>query len=46
MAPTLAIAPATEEERDWVASLLANSEPWITLGASQEDCDRACHEAA
>ena len=40
-----AVLPATEDERDWVASLMARSEPWITLGATKQDCDRACHDA-
>lgn len=44
MAATVEIAPATEDERDWVAALLAGSEPWITLGATAEDCRRACHD--
>jgi len=45
MAPTVTIAPATEEERDWVAALLAGSEPWITLGATAEECRRSCRDA-
>lgn len=44
MSQSLAIAPATEEERDWAASLMARSEPWITLGASLEDCRQSCHD--
>ena len=44
VAPAVSIAPATEEERDWVSSLMAGSEPWITLGATRQDCDRACHD--
>lgn len=36
------IALATEEEREWAASLLARSEPWITLGATLEDCRASC----
>jgi GNAT superfamily N-acetyltransferase len=39
------ISPATEEERDWAASLLARSEPWITLGATAEECRSACHDS-
>jgi ribosomal protein S18 acetylase RimI-like enzyme len=45
MMPPAEIAPATEAERDWLASLLARSEPWITLGATEEDCWSACHDA-
>ena len=44
MAPTAGIAPATEAERDWLASLLARSEPWVTLGATEEDCRSTCHD--
>lgn len=38
------IAQATEEERDWAATLLAGSEPWITLGATLEQCRKACRD--
>jgi len=38
------IAPATEEERDWAAALMAGSEPWITLGATLDQCRKACHD--
>ena len=38
------IKPATEEEREWAAALLANSEPWITLGATLQGCRQACHD--
>jgi [ribosomal protein S18]-alanine N-acetyltransferase len=44
MAPPLVIALATKEERHWVASLMALSEPWITLGVSEEECRRACQD--
>jgi [ribosomal protein S18]-alanine N-acetyltransferase len=40
----LVIAPATEAERGWAASLMAGSEPWTTLGATEEDCRRLCHD--
>jgi ribosomal-protein-alanine N-acetyltransferase len=36
------IAPATDEDREWAAALLAGSEPWITLGATLEKCRAAC----
>jgi ribosomal protein S18 acetylase RimI-like enzyme len=45
MAPPAEIAPATEAERDWLASLLARSEPWLTLGATEEDCRSACRDS-
>lgn len=38
------IQTATEEEREWAAVLLANSEPWIALGQSLQQCRRACHD--
>ena len=38
------IAPATEEEREWAAALLAGSEPWTTLGATLEQCRQACRD--
>jgi ribosomal-protein-alanine N-acetyltransferase len=38
------IKPATEAEREWAAALLANSEPWITLGATLQACRHACHD--
>ena len=36
------ITPATEEEREWAARLMAGSEPWITLGREIEACRIAC----
>ena len=44
MTESAAIAPATEEEREWAALLMARSEPWITLGASLEDCRESCRD--
>ena len=38
------ILPATDDERNWAALLLATSEPWITLGISLEKCTRTCHD--
>ena len=35
---------ATEEERDWAAKLLSESDPWITLGINYERCSKACHD--
>jgi ribosomal protein S18 acetylase RimI-like enzyme len=37
------IDPATNEERDWAAKLMARSEPWITLKTTEEKCIQACH---
>jgi ribosomal-protein-alanine N-acetyltransferase len=38
------ILPATSDERNWAASLLATSEPWTTLGISLEKCISNCHD--
>jgi ribosomal-protein-alanine N-acetyltransferase len=40
----LKIVPAIDEEREWIACLLAGSEPWITLGISLERCREACRD--
>lgn len=32
LADDLEIAPATDDEREWAAALMARSEPWVTLG--------------
>ena len=42
MTEGVTIVLATEEEREWAASLMARSEPWITLGATLEDSLKAC----
>ena len=36
------IAQASDQERDWAASLFAGQEPWITLGSTLEQCRSAC----
>lgn len=36
------IGPATREERDWCAALMAGSEPWITLGRDLDQCHARC----
>ena len=38
------ISPASEEERDWAAGLLSESEPWITLGRTLKQCLKTCHD--
>jgi ribosomal-protein-alanine N-acetyltransferase len=38
------ILPATEEEEAWTATLLAGSEPWITLGTTPEQCKKVCSD--
>jgi ribosomal protein S18 acetylase RimI-like enzyme len=44
MSESVTIGPATEEEREWTASLMARSEPWITLGASLGGCRESCRD--
>ena len=41
-ASELAIEPASEDEREWAAALMARSEPWITLRRDLEQCRIAC----
>jgi ribosomal protein S18 acetylase RimI-like enzyme len=36
------IHPASEEEREWAARLMAGTEPWITLGRGLEACRASC----
>ncbi len=38
----ITVTPATIEERDWAAQLMAGSDPWITLRVSLEQCRKAC----
>jgi ribosomal-protein-alanine N-acetyltransferase len=38
----LEITPATPEEREWAAGLMASSDPWLTLGRGLEACRKAC----
>ncbi len=38
----LAIAAATDDDREWAARLMAASDPWITLGRGLEQCRAAC----
>jgi len=38
------ILPATEEEREWAAQLMAGSEPWITLAREVEERRAACRQ--
>lgn len=38
----IAIAPATEAEREWCARLMASTDPWLTLGRGFEDCLERC----
>jgi ribosomal-protein-alanine N-acetyltransferase len=38
----LTIEPASADEREWAAALMAHSEPWITLRRGLEQCRIAC----
>ena len=38
----LEIGPASDEEREWCARLMAGSDPWITLGRGLESCRESC----
>ena len=40
----LEITSATDEERDWAAELLAQSEPWITLRVTLDRCRQDCRD--
>jgi len=41
----ITIAEASPEEREWCAELMANSEPWTTLGRGLGTCRAACRHA-
>lgn len=36
------ITPASVEDREWAAALMAGTDPWITLGRGLEACQRVC----
>ena len=38
------IKPAKYPERQWAAGLLSESEPWLTLGISHQQCLKVCHD--
>jgi ribosomal-protein-alanine N-acetyltransferase len=38
----LVVAEATPAEREWAATVMAASDPWITLGRGLEQCRAAC----
>jgi ribosomal protein S18 acetylase RimI-like enzyme len=38
------ISPASEAERNWAATMLANTEPWVRLGVQQEQLLKTCHD--
>lgn len=40
------IAPATREDREWAADVMATSDPWLTLGRGLEDCRARCLDPA
>lgn len=41
---SVVINPATKEEREWCADLMAGSDPWKTLGRTIEVCRPICHD--
>jgi ribosomal protein S18 acetylase RimI-like enzyme len=41
--PAIDVEPATRDDREWAAALMAGSEPWITLGRTLESCRAVCH---
>ena len=43
VAPPLDVKPASYDDREWAAHLMAHSEPWITLGRTLEGCRSVCH---
>lgn len=42
----LQILPATDQERDTAAALMASSEPWTTLHVSLDTCRASTHDPA
>ena len=40
----LVIDQATIEEREWTAVILSNSQPWIKLGITFEQCLKTCND--
>lgn len=36
------IVPATPEDREWAAGVMASSDPWLTLGRGLEHCRTRC----
>jgi [ribosomal protein S18]-alanine N-acetyltransferase len=38
------VGAATDEDRQWAASLMASSEPWLTLGRGFDRCLQVCHD--
>jgi ribosomal protein S18 acetylase RimI-like enzyme len=43
-ADSLDISLARADERDWCATVMASTDPWITLGRGLEDCRRRCRD--
>jgi ribosomal protein S18 acetylase RimI-like enzyme len=37
------VEAANTEDREWAAGLMAQSEPWITLGRTLDGCRSVCH---
>jgi ribosomal protein S18 acetylase RimI-like enzyme len=45
-ADELSIEPATPDDREWAARVMAASDPWLTLGRGLEDCRARCLDPA
>jgi ribosomal protein S18 acetylase RimI-like enzyme len=41
----VAIGAADQSDREWAATVMAGSDPWITLGRNLESCRRVCLNA-
>jgi ribosomal-protein-alanine N-acetyltransferase len=42
----IVILPATSDERHWAARLLSTSEPWVSLGVTEEKTLQTLHDPA
>ncbi|MBP1636465.1 MAG: GCN5-related N-acetyltransferase [Acidobacteria bacterium] len=40
------VVPATGEDREWAARVMASSDPWLTLGRGLEHCRARCTDPA
>jgi ribosomal protein S18 acetylase RimI-like enzyme len=44
MISDFSIVPVCEADKKWVARLMAESEPWTTLGITFDQCLKVCHQ--
>lgn len=40
----LNIMPATTDEKEWAATVMAGTDPWITLGITYDLCRKSCFD--